>query len=218
MDIKVYQDKCKEIRELMKKDIPTELILEVHSQTYNGLDDNETLFDLLTKDIEEQNIRTIAKYKGRTTLYNIWHTSRIEDITMNSIVNNTPQVFDEDWKTRINSNITDTGNSLSEKEILKFSEKINIKELINYRNEVAKKSQEIIRNLTFSNIKRKLNKEDYQFLLEEGYGVIKDNDWLIGYWAGKDIRRIIYMPLLSHHFMHMNQSFKNKNSINRRIK
>lgn len=85
--------------------------------------------------------------KDETTSWAIWHIARIKDLTMNILVNNGSQIFDEWWKQRMNISVSDSGNAMSDMEIMDFIKQINIGELFEYRNEVGIRSREIIRNL-----------------------------------------------------------------------
>ena len=193
----------------MKKEYPKEDILKLYTKIYPfGEPNEETIFEYLVSNSSHKQLTEIGKYKGRTTVYNIWHITRIEDITMNSIVMNQSQVFNDEWKKRMHSSIRSTGNELDERGILSFSKDIDFEELICYRNEVTKRSIEIINNLDFNKITTKLSKENYGYLIDTK-DVDKSNEWLISYWTGTDVRRIIYTPLLSHHLMHLNQSIMN---------
>ena len=48
----------------------------------------------------------------------------------------------------MNSPITDTGNALSDDEIMDLSRKINVSELLHYRNEVGSRTRQIVKHLT----------------------------------------------------------------------
>ena len=56
-------------------------------------------------------------------------------------------MFNQDWRERLNSRITDTGNALTDDEIMELSRTINTEQLICYRNAVAHKTKDIIRSL-----------------------------------------------------------------------
>ena len=61
---------------------------------------------------------------------------------------------------QINSKIIDTGNAMSENEILEFSKNINMEELKNYRIEVGRRTQDIIKSLSITDMKENLIKID----------------------------------------------------------
>ena len=75
---------------------------------------------------------------------------------MNMLVNGEKQIFNEDWQTRMNSPIRRHRNALSDNQIIQLSKSLRIQELLEYRNEVGRKSREIIRTLSPDDIRRKI--------------------------------------------------------------
>ena len=124
-----------------------ELFLEIHGKLHlsvvSGNERNEV--DELVGDLREDEYAIMPTAKDETIAWVLWHISRIEDLTMNILVNGEKQIFNEDWQTRMNSPIRDTGNALSDNQIIQLSKSLRIQELLEYRNEVGRKSREIIR-------------------------------------------------------------------------
>jgi hypothetical protein len=175
-----------------------------------------TLEDELWKGLTENILRGSINKKGRTVLYGLWHSTRIEDITMNLLVTGKDQIFEKnDWMSRINSSIRHTGNSLNGDEIQDFSKNINIEELKKYRIAVGRNSRKIIESLEIGDFKRKIIKDNLQRILDEcAVDNVPAASWLIDFWAKKDIAGIILMPCLRHQLIHINESFKAKNHKN----
>ena len=174
-----------------------ELFLEIHGKLHlsvvSGNERNEV--DELVGDLRE-------------------HISRIEDLTMNILVNGEKQIFNEDWQTRMNSPIRDTGNALSDNQIIQLSKSLRIQELLEYRNEVGRKSREIIQTLSPDDIRRKIPAQRISRILEEG-GITNHEDsiWLLDFWAKKDIAGILLMPPTRHVMLHLNDCCKWKLAI-----
>lgn len=219
MDFKTWNKHLKELREvILKKDKVEEskalammLHSMVHSSYVSGIDE-KTFEDELLEDLEDETFRTSTNEKRRTIAYGLWHSSRIEDITMNLLVAGDEQVFNsENWKEKINTNIIDTGNALSSEEILEFSKNINIQELKNYRIAVGKKTRTIIGNLTNEDMKRKFDKEKLQRIIDEGAVLdVEASNWLIDFWGRKNVAGIILMPATRHNMVHINESLSAK--------
>lgn len=99
-----------------------------------------TFEDELWEGMDEIAFRKGQNKKGRTVAYGMWHSARIEDITINLLVAGENQVIDEDnWMKRTNSSIYDTGNALDSDDILEFSQAIDMHALRDYRKVVGKK-------------------------------------------------------------------------------
>lgn len=180
----------------------------------------DTFEDDLWRNLDETALRTSTNEKGRTILYGLWHSARIEDITMNILVASDYQVINtENWLKRIQSTTCTTGNELNPIEILEFSKNININELRNYRIAVGRKTQHIIKNLTFSDLKRKFSKESLSRIMEEkAVSSLPSANWLIDFWSKKNISGILLMPVTRHHIVHINECFKAKDKYLKAVK
>jgi len=215
MDKQQWSDKLQQLRPIIKKDEYLEeskkLILDLHNMLYASAmsGTNQTTFeDQLWNGAGENIIRTSVNKKGRTILYGMWHSARIEDITMNLLVAGTDQLFEKDnWLSRINSPIRHTGNSLNTDEILQMSSQLNIDQLKAYRIAVGRNSETIIRALNTGEMKRKVHKENLQRILDEqAVDNVDSANWLIDFWSRKDVAGIILMPCLRHQLVHLNES------------
>lgn len=219
MDLKPWSNDIKRLREIILKpdkyDESIRLILDlhaiVHSSKMSGID-KKTFEDELWEGLDDEVFRTSTNEKGRTVAYGIWHSTRIEDITMNLLVAGDEQIFNTgNWKEKINASIVDTGNSLNETEILEFSKDINMDELKNYRIEVGRKTRDIINTLTTAGMKRKFDKSKLQRILDDGAVLdVEASNWLIDFWGRKNVSGIILMPVTRHHMVHINESLSAK--------
>lgn len=214
MDNSTWSDKLRKLRTIIRKDDYLEeakdSIIELHAMVYSaemsgtaGITFEDPLWEMT-----EQVLRTAVNKKGRTILYGMWHSSRIEDITMNLLVAGTDQIFGKDnWQLKINSPIQHTGNSLSKEEILEMSSILNIEELKRYRIAVGRNSENIIRRLKSGEMRRKVYKENLRRIFDEAAVDRADSaEWLVDFWSKKDVAGIILMPCLRHQLTHIHES------------
>ena len=219
MDLKSWNDDIKELRKVILKPDKIQdsksLALSLHSMVHlsimSGVD-KKTFEDELWEGLDENTFRTSQNQKGRTIAYGIWHCTRIEDITMNLLVAGDKQIFNrENWQEKINSNITDTGNAMSEDDIIEFSKNINMEELKNYRIEVGIRTRDIVKNLSTQDMKRNFDKHRLQRILDERAVLdVKASNWLIDFWGRKNVAGIILMPMTRHQVIHINESLSAK--------
>jgi len=219
VDLKSWNDDIKELRKIILKPDKIQdsksLALSLHSMVHlsimSGVD-KKTFEDELWEGLDENTFRTSQNQKGRTIAYGIWHCTRIEDITMNLLVASDKQIFNrENWQEKINSNITDTGNAMSEDDIMEFSKNINMEELKNYRIEVGRRTRDIVENLSTQDMKRNFDKHRLQRILDERAVVdVKASNWLIDFWSRKNVAGIILMPMTRHQVIHINESLSAK--------
>lgn len=221
----LWNAKQTHLREILLKadkfDEAIKLCLEqhsmVHSSEMSGIN-AETFEDELWKDLDEETFRTAVGVKGRTVAYGIWHSTRIEDITMNILVAGSNQVIDSDnWLERINSNIYDTGNALNAGEIMEFSKNINMQELRNYRITVGRRTREIIQGSKPTDLKRKFDALTLKKIFD--IGAVSRHEaasWLVDFWGKKNVAGILLMPVTRHHVVHINESLVAKSKANKK--
>ena len=144
-------------------------------------------------------------YHSKTIAYSLWHIFRIEDIVAHTLITDDEQVlFKGDYQRRINSPIITTANELVKEEIRDFSEKLSITELYNYIADVDASTTQILKSLTYSDMKEKISEERKKQL--ENLNVVSNDEnayWLIDYWCGKDVKGLIQMPFSRHWIMHI---------------
>lgn len=113
--------------------------------------------------------------------------------------------------------ITDTGNAMTDDEIIAMSSRICIEELLNYRSRVAARTRKIVENLKEEDLKRKVSEADLDKILING-GVTKHKDsiWLLDFWGRKNVAGILLMPASRHIMLHLNDCCKWKEYIRTR--
>lgn len=149
-------------------------------------------------------------YHNKTIAYSLWHIFRIEDIVAHTLIADDEQIlFVGDYQKRIKSPIITTGNELKKEEIRDFSEKLSIVELYHYITDVDASTTQILKSLTYSDMKEKISEERKKQL--ENLNVVSNDEnayWLIDYWCGKDVKGLIQMPLSRHWIMHIEACIK----------
>ncbi len=112
----------------------------------------------------------------------------------------------DEWSNRINVDISDTGNGMTDEKIFELSKQFDIEQLREYRKAVGLRTRDIIYNLSPSDFRKKVSKERLERIFHEG-GVldIEGSISLLDFWGKKNIAGIINMPILRHHVVHLNK-------------
>lgn len=172
--------------------------------------------ELNREDFDSMPFMNADGYHSKNIAYSIWHIFRIEDIVAHTLVCGDEEIlFSGNYQNRINSPIITTGNELVKEQIRDFTMRLNIDELYSYIADVKKSTEEMLRNLTFSNLKIKVTSERRKKL--EALGVVSTDEnavWLIDYWCNKDLRGLIQMPFSRHWIMHIEACQRIKNKLN----
>jgi len=208
-------EKHKELNQIIRRadkiEQSKELFLELHARLHlseiSNTEHNEV--DALIGDLMNNEYAIMPTAKDETIAWVIWHIARIEDLTMAILVAGEEQLFNDEWKQKLNSPITDTGNALCDNEIINLSKSLVVQELLNYRNEVGKRTRQIVKSLLIDAIRRKVSPQGLDKILLEG-GVTKQEEsiWLLDFWGKKDIAGILLMPPTRHVMLHMNDCCK----------
>ncbi len=154
-------------------------------------------------------------YHSKTIAYSLYHIFRIEDITANSLVKKGPQIFfANEYQRKMNSPIITTGNELAGQEIAEFSSKLDIDGLYGYISEVDTATTDLLKGLSYSDLKTKMTEADRENLIKLKTVSEDENAvWLIDYWCGKDVSGLIRMPLSRHWIMHVEACLRIRNKV-----
>ena len=137
--------------------------------------------------------------------WRIWHMARIEDATMNVLLANSIQVFESGkWCDKLEIDYVSVGNEMSNADIVKLSETINLKALLAYRLAVGKRTRTVIKRLKLDDLSRPPVPDRLQRLVAER-AVQEPALWLLDYWGGHPAANLLLMPATRHPFVHLNE-------------
>lgn len=210
----------KELKELIGKketfDKAKDLYLSMHRNLHFSDNDN-TLMDQLWKMLDIKDFSIMPTVKDVTIAWNIWHITRIEDLTVNILLNNSEQIYNKEWKMKMNVSVNDTGNAMTDDEIIDLSKSIDIGALKEYRKAVGNQTQSIFSKLKFEDMKRKIESKNIEKIVKEG-GVTEhpDSIWLLDFWGRKNVAGIILMPGTRHQIGHLNDCINIKEKIDKK--
>lgn len=183
------------------------LFCQIHTALHTALPpaDTPTEVDALLGDLRREEYAIMPTSRDETIAWVLWHTARIEDLTMNRLVGQTEPVFSTAWQRRLHIAITDTGNALSDDEIMDLSCAIDHGALLDYRKAVALRTRQVVEQLDAHAMRRKTDPADLQKILEAG-GVTTqaDSSWLLDFWGKKDVAGLLLMPATRHVMLHLN--------------
>jgi len=204
---KEWSEQNKRMQLLIKKAATFDQGKDVLFKLRNDLMDTLLSFkkDLKRNDFDAMPYMNADGYHSKNIAYSIWHIFRIEDIVAHTLVSGDEEIlFAGNYQNRINSPIITTGNELVKEQISDFTKQLDIDELYSYVADVNKSTEEIIRSLTYSDLKLKVLDERKEKLISLGVVSTDENAvWLIDYWCKKDVRGLIQMPFSRHWIMHI---------------
>lgn len=224
-ELKQWNSKQKQLREWIGHEETftqaKELFIEMHRLCHfkNSSQEPNTLMDDLWEGLKPEDFAMMPTVKDCTIAWNIWHLTRIEDLTANLLMNQADQIYNPNWAVRLNTSVTDTGNAMSDEEICSLSHELDMKALKEYRIAVGQQTQKILRLLSWQDLKRTFSeKQKNRIITEKGVLSHPDSIWLADFWGKKNVAGIILMPLTRHQAVHLHDSFLLKEKIYKRSK
>ncbi len=170
---------------------------------------------LLTKrffqELSEAQLRFQFREDVNSVAWLIWHALRAEDIAVNRLVADCPQVFDEgNWGQRLNVPIRHFGPGMTSKEVSELSASIDLQALQEYIDAVASRTRQIVPSLKPQDLDTIVTEERMkQVLLGEGafgpnapWGVDNFDNFL-----GHNKGHILTWWVLSHGASHRGEAY-----------
>jgi len=216
-----WNPKQARLREIVLKqdkfDEAVALCLQLHSIVHCSQiapEKTNSFLDEIWSGLTGEAFVTMPTAKDVTIAWNVWHITRIEDIVSNILISEDNQVLNEEWLKRLGVDVRDTGNSMTDDEIISLSRAVDMDALREYRNAVGTKTKSVLSALSESDMKRKVKRENLERILAEG-GVTehKDSVWLLDFWGRKNIAGLLLMPITRHQILHLSDSMKLKKKI-----
>ncbi len=166
--------------------------------------------DEIFSDLTNIQTRAILKKEGHSIAWLIWHLARIEDVTMNLLIADRDQIFNQgDWQAKMNVRYIDTGNAMTPAEITALSANIDIPALRAYRLAVGIGTRELVDGLDPDILMEKVQPVRLDRIRKEG-AVVESASSLLDYWGRRDVTGILLMPATRHNFVHLNEAHKIK--------
>lgn len=213
-------DAHKALNKIIRKEDQLEeaktLFLDIHKKLHlsNISEGEENETDNLIGDLKEWEYAVMPTSKDETIAWVLWHTARIEDLTMGILTAGEDQIFNDTWRRNMNAPVTDTGNAMSDDEIMELSKSLRIEELLQYRSAVGTRTRQIVERLNPEDMTRKVSlKLLDKVRLEGGVTEAEESSWLLDFWGKKDVAGLLLMPPTRHVMLHLNDCCKWKEAI-----
>ena len=194
----------------VEQDIPAAraIFLEHHAMLHSpGLQAGASLSfqDEALRGWSSAQLRALPGGKDNSAAWCIWHITRIEDATLNVLLADEPQVFQEGgWQKKTKSPFVDTGNGMDPGTVAQLSSALDLDALLAYRLAVGVRTREIVKRFSRTHLDQKPDPARLERLKADGT-VRPTEDWLLGYWGGHPGSNLLLMPATRHPFVHLNE-------------
>lgn len=163
--------------------------------------------------VTDEQMRHRPQPTTNSLAYVLWHMTRTEDIGLNTIIAQCPQVFDDDsWATQLNVLRRDLGTGMTDMEVDTFNQQINVRALFAYRVAVGQRTQVLLRDLRPEILNEVIDSHLIQRVRDEGaFG--PNAEWVPQRWAGKRKEYTLTWSVLTHTFLHFGEAYGIRNQL-----
>jgi hypothetical protein len=167
-----------------------------------------SLYDEVLAGLTDQQIKTVPRSGVNSIAWLLWHITRIEDLSINYLVLEQPQVLmaaGEAWLACLGLSSPDVGASMNEVEVFELSARICVPALKEYRDAVGRSTRAGVLQLQSNQLKQVIPEAAIQQLRDEG-SISHKGEWLAEYYTGRTKGFFLTRTATSHNFIHLNEA------------
>ena len=185
-----------------------QLFLQQHAavHTHKIAPDSEwSLQDDALAGLTDTQIRICPRPGDNSIAWLLWHTARIEDITLNFLVLERCQILSSgDWALRLGVPLRDVGAAMDATQVADISAQVSISALKAYRAAVGRSVQTGIGKLTERQAKEIVSAATVHKLMEDG-SISPQAPWLAEFYSNRP--KVFFLTrITSHNFLHLSQA------------
>ena len=189
-------------------DEAVELFVQQHAAVHSAAISNPagwSLHDEVLTGLSEAHIQTVPRPGQNSIAWLLWHISRIEDMTINTLTLQQEQVWNPKWAERLAIASPDCGASMDENDVSDFSKRISVPALMEYRAAVGTQTRQTIHSLSALQAKEIAPASDVQKLVEEG-SINFRAGWLYDFYLNRPRGFFLTRTATSHNYVHLNEA------------
>jgi hypothetical protein len=179
----------------------------VHSASISGKQ-TWSLLDEALADLTDAQICARPPHGVNSIAWLLWHTTRIEDISMNCLVFEQEQVLLRDtWSDKLGITTRDVGYGMDENEVTTLSQQISVQALKEYRTAVGRSTRAGVTHLTAEQLKKIVTAADLQPLLADG-SISAKGIHLAEFYTNRQKGFFLTRTATSHNFQHISEAWR----------
>jgi hypothetical protein len=141
--------------------------------------------ELCLRGLTDEQLRYQPKEGLNSVAWLMWHTARSLDWANTVITPGRKQVWNEDWRARLNVPRRDIGTGMTREECTEFNRAVNPGALRAYFDAVAEAVREVARALPSEDLSKPVDSGQLQRMLEDGTIANERAAWLPSFFEGK---------------------------------
>jgi hypothetical protein len=171
----------------------------------------QALFNLyvfpLYQKLSPTQLRCRPDMRLNSIIWNLWHSSRAEDLGINRLVTDGIQVLDEGcWNERLNLSTRQIGTGMTKEEVDQLSDSIDLEAMYSYHQAVYAKTTRIIDHLSAGVLDETLDAALLTRILQDGETLHPAGAWVYDVYLNQTKGWLLLHLGLNHHYFHLGDS------------
>jgi hypothetical protein len=163
-----------------------------------------SLHDEVLAGLTPPQIKKVPRPGQNSIAWLLWHITRIEDMTINTLMLYQPQVWTPAWAAKLVFSRPDCGAGMDEKDVAEFSSQIDVPALLDYRAAVGRCTRETLSGLD-AGLAREIVPDATVQILEQQGSIGPRAHWLYEYYTNRTRAFFLTRTATSHNFIHLNE-------------
>jgi DinB superfamily len=144
--------------------------------------------------------------KGTNSLaWLLWHMARTEDVSVNRVVTNGRQVFDEGWARRLGVLRPDIGTGMTDEEVAELGQQLDVAAARAYRSAVGRRTREVVQALAPESWAETVGAEDVNRAQRDG-AIGPRAGWLVDFWQNHSRAVRLGTVGITHNAIHLGEA------------
>jgi hypothetical protein len=173
----------------------------VHSAEISG-GQNWSLHDEVLAGLSEAQIKSIPGPGRNSIAWLLWHITRIEDMTINTLMMDQEQIWTVSRAALLRFPVPDCGTGWQDEDVSNFSAQINVRALLEYRADVGRQTRAAIPNLNADQAREIVPTEVVQTLVDAG-SIGPKASGLFEFYTNRPRSFFLTRTATSHNFIHL---------------
>jgi hypothetical protein len=160
----------------------------------------------LCEGLTEAQLRLCPLDRHNSIVWLLWHMARCEDVMVNTVLRNVPEVLDDGWLNRLGVSTRHIGTEDTMAEVEAFSQQVDVPALRRYRAAVGQATQSWVETVDFSSLDKVLKCEGAERAAQRG-AFTERSDWVRVMWSEEERSELSYLCWLSigHNHSHIGE-------------
>ncbi|HET6313945.1 MAG TPA: DinB family protein [Chloroflexia bacterium] len=197
---------------------PRELFLTLHAHVHAAATSGEhgpSLEDGLCDGLTDEQMR--ARPDGfNSIVWLLWHTTRFEDVVVNTVLRGVPEVLDRDgWQQRLGVDTRLVGTGSSDEEVEEFSTQVDPSAVRAYRAAVGRETRQWAETADFEALAAV---PDVLGRLSQAPTALDERaEWVRSLWANRTGLGLLSLPVIGHSYIHIGEARVTRSRLGGRV-